>query len=179
MEGDPEFGGGQRVMSEIHENRKPGGLEFSPVAKSLVTPRMQDGARGTSCRYGGGFAKQVAGNVEKGEAPTLLRERLEIRLDENLDRFFAVINLDPTGASPKSTSWRRPFSRRMMAWALRPLFERSAAMMASGTRRGMGRITERTVQLSSRPCNERQTPNILGAAAVMTGWCRAGRESVA
>jgi hypothetical protein len=28
------------------------------------------------------LAKQVAGDVEKSEAPTLLRERLEIRLDE-------------------------------------------------------------------------------------------------
>jgi hypothetical protein len=36
----------------------------------------------------------VAGNVEKREAPTLLRERLEIRLDKNLDDLFAVINPD-------------------------------------------------------------------------------------
>jgi hypothetical protein len=36
----------------------------------------------------------VAGNVEKGEAPTLLRVRFEIRLDENLDGLFAGINLD-------------------------------------------------------------------------------------
>jgi hypothetical protein len=54
--------------------------------------------RGTSGCRGGGFAKQMAGNIEKGEAPTLLRERLEIRLDENLDVLFAVINLD--------TNWR-------------------------------------------------------------------------
>jgi hypothetical protein len=45
-------------------------------------------------RCGGGFAKQVAGNVEKGEAPTLLRERLEICLDVNLDGLIAGINLD-------------------------------------------------------------------------------------
>ena len=50
--------------------------------------------RGTSRRCGGGFAKQVAGNVEKGEAPTFLRELFEIRLDENLDGLFAGINLD-------------------------------------------------------------------------------------
>ena len=49
--------------------------------------------RGPSRDCGGGFAKQVAGNVEKGEASTLLRERLEIRLDENLDGLFAGINL--------------------------------------------------------------------------------------
>jgi hypothetical protein len=44
---------------------------------------MQDGVRGTSRRCGGSFAKQVAGNVEKREAPTFLRERLEIRLEKN------------------------------------------------------------------------------------------------
>ena len=49
---------------------------------------------GPSRRCGGSFAEQVAGNVENGEAPTLLRERLGIRLDENLDGLFAGINLD-------------------------------------------------------------------------------------
>src|ERR1700756_2577847 len=57
-------------------------------------PRMQDGVRGTSRRCGGGFAKQVAGNVENGKATTLLCERLEIRFDENLHGLFAGINLD-------------------------------------------------------------------------------------
>jgi hypothetical protein len=47
------------------------------------------------------LAKQVAGNVEKGEAPTLLRERLEIRLDENLDGLFAGINLHAYGRVAK------------------------------------------------------------------------------
>ena len=55
---------------------------------------MQDGVRGTSSRCGSGFAEQVAGNVEKGEALTFLRERLEICLDKNLDGLFAGINLD-------------------------------------------------------------------------------------
>jgi hypothetical protein len=64
------------------------------VPTSLVTPRMQDRAWGTSRRCGGSFAKQVAGNVEKRETATLLEERLEIRLDENLDGLFAGINLD-------------------------------------------------------------------------------------
>ena len=36
----------------------------------------------------------MAGNVEKGEAPTLLWERLGIRLDENLHGLLAGINLD-------------------------------------------------------------------------------------
>jgi hypothetical protein len=55
---------------------------------------VQDGVRGTSSRCGGSFTKQVAGNVEKGEAPTLLWEHLGICLDENLDGLFAGINLD-------------------------------------------------------------------------------------
>jgi hypothetical protein len=62
---------------------------------------MQDGVRGTSRRCGGGFAKQVAGNVEKREAPLLLRERLEIRLYENLDGLFVGINLDTNGRIAK------------------------------------------------------------------------------
>jgi len=70
-------------------------LNSALVAKSFVTATMQDGVRGTSSRCDDGFAKQVAGNVEKREAPTLLRERLEIGLDENLDGLFAGINLDP------------------------------------------------------------------------------------
>jgi hypothetical protein len=49
---------------------------------------------GTSRHCGGGFAKQVARNIEDGEAPTLLWEHLGIRLDENLDGLFAGINLD-------------------------------------------------------------------------------------
>jgi hypothetical protein len=55
---------------------------------------MQDGVRGTSRRCGGGFAKQVAGNVEKRETPTFFRHRIEIRLDENLDGLFAGRDLD-------------------------------------------------------------------------------------
>ena len=62
---------------------------------------MQDGARATSRRCRGGFAEQVAGNVEKREAPLLLRHHLEIRLDENLDGLFAGINLDTNGRVAK------------------------------------------------------------------------------
>jgi hypothetical protein len=67
------------------------------VPTSLVTPRMQDRVWGTSRRCGGSFAKQVAGNVEKRETPTLFRHRIEIRRDENLDGLFAGINLDTNG----------------------------------------------------------------------------------
>jgi hypothetical protein len=62
---------------------------------------MQDGVRSTSSRCGGSFAELVAGDVEKGEAPTLLWGRLEIRLDENLDGLFAGINLDTNGRVAK------------------------------------------------------------------------------
>jgi hypothetical protein len=41
--------------------------------------------------------KRVTGNVEKGEAPTLLREHLEVRFDENLNGLLARINLDTNG----------------------------------------------------------------------------------
>ena len=64
------------------------------MPKLLITSRMQTRIRGTSRRCGGGFAEQVARNVEKCEAPTLLWEHVEIRLDENLDGLFAGINLD-------------------------------------------------------------------------------------
>jgi hypothetical protein len=62
------------------------------------------GVRGPSRGFGGGLVEQVAGNVEKGESPTLPREPLEIRLAENLDGLFAGVKLDTTGALPKSTS---------------------------------------------------------------------------
>ena len=50
--------------------------------------------RDTSRRCGGGFAKQVAGDVENSEASTALGERLEVRLDENFDGLFAGVDLD-------------------------------------------------------------------------------------
>ena len=56
---------------------------------------------GPSRRCGGGFAEQVAGNVEEREAPTFLRERIEIRLDENFDGLVAGINLDTNGRVAK------------------------------------------------------------------------------
>jgi hypothetical protein len=43
----------------------------------------------------------VTGKIEKGEAPMLIRERLEIRPEKNLDGLFAGINSSFTGASPK------------------------------------------------------------------------------
>src|SRR4051812_27524051 len=49
---------------------------------------------GTSRCCAGSFTKLVAGNVENGEASSLLWKRLEIGLDKNLDRLFAGIDLD-------------------------------------------------------------------------------------
>jgi hypothetical protein len=70
-------------------------LGISPRSRHRSSRReSRSVSRGTSCRCGGGFAKQVAGKVEKGETATLLRERLEIRPDENLDGLLAGINLD-------------------------------------------------------------------------------------
>jgi hypothetical protein len=92
---DPVGRGSQQVMRGIHEIRKPRRLgNFPAVPTSLVTPTMKDGFRETSRCCGGSFAKQVVGNVENGEAPTLLRERLEIRLDGNLDGLFTGMYLD-------------------------------------------------------------------------------------
>ena len=71
------------------------------MPKLLITSRMQTRIRGTSRCCGGSFAKQVAGKVEKGETATLLRERLEIRLDENLHGLFAGINLNTNGRVAK------------------------------------------------------------------------------
>jgi hypothetical protein len=46
------------------------------------------GVRGTSGRCGGDLAEQVAGDVEKREAPAFFRHCIEIRLDENLDGLY-------------------------------------------------------------------------------------------
>jgi hypothetical protein len=40
----------------------------------------------------------MSGNVENGEASTLLRKRLEVRFDENLDGLFAGVDLDTDGS---------------------------------------------------------------------------------
>jgi PPK2 family polyphosphate:nucleotide phosphotransferase len=84
--------GGPPSRLEAGGHVQPGCRNFS-ARRGCTT-----GFHSTSRCCGGGFAEQVAGNVKKGEAPTILRERLEIRLDENLDGLFAVINLD--------TNWR-------------------------------------------------------------------------
>ena len=74
--------------------------------------------RGTSRRCGGSFAKQMAGNVEKREAPTFFRHRIEIRRDENLDSLFAGIDLDTNRRVAKVDLMARPFAPRMMAWGI-------------------------------------------------------------
>ena len=76
----------------------PLGREFNLMRNLSSFRGCGTAVRGTSRRCGGGFAEQVAGNVEKGETATLLRERLEIRLDENLDGLFAGVDLDTDGS---------------------------------------------------------------------------------
>ena len=90
-------GGAQRcasATSDQNRDRPVPDLESAMVPTSLVMQRSRVRSRAASRRCGGSFAKQVAGNVEKGKAPTLLWEHVEIRLDENLDGLFAGINLD-------------------------------------------------------------------------------------
>ena len=106
-----------------------------------------------SRRCAGGFTKQVAWNVEKREAPTLLRERLEIRLDENLDGLFAGINLDTNGrvakvdlvpssvrSSNDGVGHYRLASQGPPAISdhLRPVQTRKAEQLWSGTVRAVG-----------------------------------------
>jgi hypothetical protein len=69
--------------------------------ESLVPQRWRRGDAGSSRCCTGGFAKLVAGNVENGKAPTPLRKRLDIRLDKNLNRLLAGINLDTNGRIAK------------------------------------------------------------------------------
>jgi len=68
----------------------------------LLAPKsLTGGFRGTTRRYGSGFAKQVSGDVENGEASTALRERLNVRLDEDLDGLFAGVDLNSNGVVAK------------------------------------------------------------------------------
>jgi hypothetical protein len=77
--------GSRQSTGHASDSREPETtrLGIGPRCRNLVvTLRMQDGLRAASRRCCGSFAKQVAGNVENGEAPRLLWNRLEIRLDE-------------------------------------------------------------------------------------------------
>jgi len=67
----------------------------------LAQKSLSGGFRGTTHRRCGGFAKQVAWNVEDGATPTLVRKRLEIRLNKNLDGLFAGTDLDMDGCITK------------------------------------------------------------------------------
>jgi len=74
---------------------------LAPVSLAQLPKSLSGGLRGTSRCYGGGFAKPVARNVENGKAPTFLRERFEIRLNENFDGLFAGVDLDSNGVVAK------------------------------------------------------------------------------
>ena len=60
----------------------------------------------------------MAGNVEKGEAPTFFRHRIEIRLDENLDSLVAGINLDTNRRVAEIDLVASSVAPRMMAWGI-------------------------------------------------------------
>jgi hypothetical protein len=82
----------------------------------LLAPKsLSGGFRGTTGRRCGGFAKEVPGNVEKGEAPTFPRVGFRIRFDEISTASSLEWISTRIGTSPKSTSWRRPFFPRIMA----------------------------------------------------------------
>ena len=70
----------------------------------------------------------VAATVEKREAPTFFRHRIQIRLDENLDGLFAGINLDPKGRVANVDLVRAPNGI--------PQHPRGAAVMIGGCRVG-------------------------------------------
>jgi len=73
-----------------------GSYQSDPLFSIVLLALRSLGGRigGAPGRCGGGLAKQMSGNVENGEASTLLREGFEVRLDENLDGLFAGVDLD-------------------------------------------------------------------------------------
>src|SRR3954447_21495641 len=77
--------------------------------RSYIISLLQLGLRGAARCCTGCFTELVAGDAQNSEAPTLLRERLEIGLDKNLTFSSLEEIRTRSGASPKSTSWRRPF----------------------------------------------------------------------
>jgi hypothetical protein len=84
--------GSQQVMPGIHSPGDEISHQFENVGPDFVARRA--GAAVASLH-------RWRGMVEKGEAPTFFRHRIEIRLDENLDGLFAGINLDTKGRVAK------------------------------------------------------------------------------
>ena len=92
-----------RTRMPLHLERLTGGPPSRVKGRGQVQPGCRNflarrgyrtRVRRTSRRRGNGFAEQVAGDVQKGGAPTLFWDRLEISLDEDLDGLVAVKNLD-------------------------------------------------------------------------------------
>ena len=80
------------------------------VEISLIFSRMQDEGARPVAPLRQWLRRTVAGNVENGEAPTLFWERLEIR-PMKISTVSSLWQISTrTGASPKATSWRRPFN---------------------------------------------------------------------
>ena len=109
-------------------------------------------------RCGNGFTELVAGDVQKGEAPTLFWDRLEIRLDENLDSLIAVINLDANRCVAKVH-----------------LMASSVCSSNYGVwQRGLPTREQRQGPVVAEPL-----PQHSCSTAVMTEWCRVRRDSAA
>jgi hypothetical protein len=87
------FGKGGGVVLSHHFGVGDESAEAA-VEISLIFSRMQDGGSRPVARLRQWLRWTGGGNVQKGETPTLFWERLEIRLDEDLDGLVAVINLD-------------------------------------------------------------------------------------
>ena len=108
------------AVQGIHKNRKTARLVISHMPH-----RHQRSRRGRSTGLGARRATVAVASLNRWRG-TLTRakrrrssgERLKIRLDENLDGLFAGMNLDMNRRSPKSTSCRRPFAPRIMAWGI-------------------------------------------------------------
>src|SRR6266567_334115 len=56
---------------------------------------------GASCRFARSFAKKVAGDVDYCKPPSLFCKHLKIRLDEDLDRLLAGVDLNANRCSAK------------------------------------------------------------------------------
>jgi hypothetical protein len=87
------FGGPVGVL----HGREPRGVVGSPGHARDSQPWWRNHSSRRECRTG--FAARRA--AAKGKTATLFRQRLGIRLDENLDGLFAGINLDTTRRAAK------------------------------------------------------------------------------
>jgi hypothetical protein len=94
-----------------------GAISSSPAPYHL-SQQVEYARRGFAARRAAAAVASLnrcRGNVEKGEAPTLLWKFLEIRFHENLDGLFAGMDLDAKGRVAEVNLMPRPLAPRMMA----------------------------------------------------------------